>query len=659
VKFFYIKILICAFLSSWFLHVYSQTNYNIDSLYKVKLSVKDVEPQISANIDLANAFVRSDLQRAATFALDAKMLLNNYQGDSSKTWVKKTESRVFDVIANIETVKGNVKHAIDIYDKSIRIKKELNDKKGVALSINNIGYLFLQQNEPQKAFSYFKIALNSLKVLNDTVGVGVALGNMGLSMFYLHGVDSSLHYYYLAKKHLENSNSNQYLPSTYNSIGSLLSRKKEYQSANEYYQKSLKISSEINDKLSASRTYGKLATLNNEQGKTKQAVLYGEEGLSLAKKFGSVEAIADLTSILHTIHTKNGNYEKALFYYKEHIKARDTLANVNNARELLKKEMTHIFDTERVKDSIKVVKEQEILEMQHQQEVQKQRMYIYIGLGGLLITIFFASYMYRAFVNKKKLSLDLSAKNKAITDSISYAKRIQGAILPPIKSFYQFLPNSFILYKPKDIVAGDFYWMEHKDGKVLFAAADCTGHGVPGAMVSVICNNGLNRSVREYNLTDPCKILDKTREIVIQEFEKSEDEVKDGMDIALCSLHNNILQYAGANNPLWIIRSNTTEIEEIKATKQPIGKYGNPEPYITHTIELQKGDSIYIFSDGYADQFGGEKGKKFKGANFKKLLLSIQHESMERQKELINEAFENWRGKLEQIDDVCVIGVRV
>jgi serine phosphatase RsbU (regulator of sigma subunit) len=263
----------------------------------------------------------------------------------------------------------------------------------------------------------------------------------------------------------------------------------------------------------------------------------------------------------------------------------------------------------------------------------------------------------------------IETKNTEILDSIKYAKRIQTAILPNDKFMKEFLPQYFILYKPKDIVAGDFYWMEQKDGKVLFAAADCTGHGVPGAMVSVMCVNGLNRSVREYELIDPAEILDKTREIVIREFEKSEQEVKDGMDISLCALQqvNSTraesesvqLQWAGANNPLWIIRQGTIEVEEYKPNKQPIGKVDNPQPFTTHTIELQQGDTIYIFTDGYQDQFGGEKGKKFKASQLKEFLLSVQDKTMDEQKELLNETFENWRGILEQIDDVCIIGVRI
>ena len=247
--------------------------------------------------------------------------------------------------------------------------------------------------------------------------------------------------------------------------------------------------------------------------------------------------------------------------------------------------------------------------------------------------------------------------HKEITDSIAYAKHIQSAILPPPRIVKKYLKDSFILYIPKDVVAGDFYWIRRKDDKILFAAADCTGHGVPGALVSVVCNNALSRSVREYGLTDPGKILDKTREIVVREFEKSDEEVKDGMDIALCTLEGNKLQYAGAYNPLWIIRNG--ELLETKANRWPIGLTRDPKPYDTHSIDLEKGDVIYIFTDGFVDQFGGEKGKKLKVTGFKKLLLSMHDKPMGDQMTFINDAFYNWKGDLEQVDDVCLIGVRI
>lgn len=232
---------------------------------------------------------------------------------------------------------------------------------------------------------------------------------------------------------------------------------------------------------------------------------------------------------------------------------------------------------------------------------------------------------------QKELTIIHESLKLAITevlDSINYAKRIQTAILPPKRLIKENLPSSFIYYQPKDIVAGDFYWLEETENGVLFAAADCTGHGVPRAMVSVVCNNSLNRSVREYKLTNPALILDKTRELVIQEFEKSEEEVKDGMDIALCKLDGNKLVYAGANNPLWIIRNNSNSIEEIKADKQPIGKYHAQESFTSHEITLEKGDTLYLFSDGFVDQFGGERGKKLKSKLFKELLLSVQDKDM-------------------------------
>lgn len=254
---------------------------------------------------------------------------------------------------------------------------------------------------------------------------------------------------------------------------------------------------------------------------------------------------------------------------------------------------------------------------------------------------------------------ELEEKNKEITDSITYAKRIQNAILPMESFVTNSLPNSFIFYKPKDIVAGDFYWLEQTETATLFAVADCTGHGVPGALVSVVCHNALNRAVREFKLQHPFQILDKTRELVIEQFEKTTDDVKDGMDIALCALNGYELEFSGANNPLWLIRKGSNEVTEIKANKQPVGKFSAAVPFLSTKIELFTGDTFYVFSDGFSDQFGGENGKKFKSNNLKKLLVAIQNEPMIAQKSLLAKTFEDWRGNTDQIDDICIWGVRV
>ena len=250
-------------------------------------------------------------------------------------------------------------------------------------------------------------------------------------------------------------------------------------------------------------------------------------------------------------------------------------------------------------------------------------------------------------------------KQKDILDSITYAKRLQDAILPPVSFIKKFLPDSFLVYKPKDIVAGDFYWMERSDDNILIAAADCTGHGVPGALVSVVCSNALNRTVKEFHITEPGKILDKVRDLVLETFEKSESNVQDGMDISLCCITTKTkeVQWSGAYNSLWYIQKG--EIKEVAADKQPIGKNNRPEPFNTHKLNLQKGDTLYLFTDGYADQFGGPKGKKFKYKQMEELLLANASKPMDEQKDVLENTLEKWKGTLEQVDDILIIGIRV
>lgn len=255
----------------------------------------------------------------------------------------------------------------------------------------------------------------------------------------------------------------------------------------------------------------------------------------------------------------------------------------------------------------------------------------------------------------------MEVKNKEIIDSINYAKRLQHAILPDFEEMYEGLGDSFLLYKPKDIVSGDFYWLFKDGDSLLVATVDCTGHGVPGAMVSVVGANGLDRCVREFDLRKPSEILEKLSDLVTLTFATEQYEVRDGMDIAIVHYNKNTreIQYCGAHNPLWIIPADADEIRETKADKQPIGKYEYRKPFTNHTFQLNQGDTVYLFSDGYADQFGGPLGKKFKYSTLKKLLLDNCRKPMMEQHDILSDTFESWRGNLEQNDDVCMIAFRI
>jgi ligand-binding sensor domain-containing protein/serine phosphatase RsbU (regulator of sigma subunit) len=267
---------------------------------------------------------------------------------------------------------------------------------------------------------------------------------------------------------------------------------------------------------------------------------------------------------------------------------------------------------------------------------------------------------------KEKLQVaysEIDEKNKDITDSIHYAKRIQQAILPSDSGVKQLLPDSFIFYKPKDIVSGDFYWMEQWGPQTLIAAVDCTGHGVPGAFMSIVAHNILTQAVNVLGLSKPALILNETNTQLTKKLNQNSEEatVRDGMDIALCAINykKSTMEFAGANNPLWLIRNG--QVIEINGDKFPIGAFVGEElqRFTNHEWEIQKGDCIYIFTDGFADQFGGPKGKKFKYKQFQELLLRICQLPMSEQKEILEKVNEEWQGSLEQVDDVLIIGIRI
>ncbi len=641
---------------------------------------------------------------------------------------------------------GQYGKAMELYMESTKLKEELQDTIGVARNLGNIGNLYRTMGDNVKALETIYRADSVFQIAGEDYAHGLMLMNIGLIKKDEGDYEGSLAAYNECEKIYESIEHKSGLSNLYNNRGNLYRDMGRYPDAIAQMKTAIQLREELNDQGGLLAGYMNLGAIYNFSGRYAEARTSCEKALVIAEKTQNSQGLMACHDCLYKAYKELGNPSRSLFHYETSIAWKDSLTNEDKQREVIRLETQYAYDKQAMMDSISYAKELEIKDMEYEalsakeraNTAEKERLetqaskdaIVRWGMGIVIVLVIgFAVFAYRRFQLTKKQNILIESqkkevehqkdivdeKNQEILDSINYAKRIQSAILPPQKLVREYLHESFILYKPKDIVAGDFYWMEPTKEGVLFAAADCTGHGVPGAMVSVVCNNGLNRSVREYGLTDPGKILDKTREIVISEFEKSEEEVKDGMDIALCALtfaqsekqsvsgSNNsadleaqdrpvsdspaLLQYAGAHNPLWIIRktvsaetgdsfvleevkaefSAATKLEqhgdylfiEVKADKQPIGKFDEPQPYITHTIELNQGDTFYTFSDGYADQFGGEKGKKLKAKNFKNLLLSMQNEPMEKQKELIDEAFEKWKGTFEQLDDVCVIGVRV
>ena len=420
---------------------------------------------------------------------------------------------------------------------------------------------------------------------------------------------------------------------------------------------------------------GRLYLVKKEYEK---GITHVKKGIQQAKESNNIRFQRGGYNELYKLQKELGNHSASLEALE---KVREIENEIQNKEQVeLAKELERKYNAEKLEQEAKI----NALELENSKvTLSRQKNIIWFLTIGVIIFIFlvvliFINYRQKRKINrqleennvllqKQKLKTEeqnilLARKNKEITDSINYAKRIQEAILPSRYTISENIKNGFIMFKPKDVVSGDFYWMEESKDKLFLAAADCTGHGVPGAMVSVICSNALSKALLEEKIEDPAELLNRTREIVINQFQKSSDYVKDGMDISLAVIDNknSIIEWAGANNPLWIIRNEQKDqIEEYRPDKQPVGPYHVLKKFTSHKIKVSKNDKIYMFSDGFVDQFGGKSDKKFKPAQFRKLLLEIQELSMKEQKSALKIRFEEWRGENEQVDDVCVIGYEI
>jgi serine phosphatase RsbU (regulator of sigma subunit) len=581
---------------------------------------------------------------------------------------------------------GDYPASINDLLQALSIYERKKDTLEMAKVYNSLGALYAYKGELEKAKSYFEKSMKVVEKEGITTNHADALLNMAAISELMNDMANTFAYNRQALEMYNSMKDESGMAYVYSNLGTIYSRQDEFEnldSAIIMYKKAYELLKGLNDTKGLSNILHGIGQTYLKKNQGALAIRYCKEALDSSAKGKFLKTYMSSCKCLYTQYEKDRRYDLALQYYKEYITSRDSLVNESNTREMTQREMQFEFNKikyedslNNVADSLKKVEEDKVIKLQFEQEMHQQTLYTYAGAGGFILMLGFAFILLRGYRQKQKSNKELEQKNSIITeqklivdeknkeivDSIQYAKRLQEAILPPLRFFEEHLPESFLYYKPKDIVAGDFYWMDVRAGNViLLAAADCTGHGVPGAMVSVVCSNALNRSVKEFGLTVPGEILDKVTVLVEETFSKSEGEVKDGMDISICALDaaNKKMKWSGANNPLWIIRNGRNEIEEIKADKQPVGFFAGRKPFTTHHIDLQKGDTIYLFTDGLADQFGGASGKKFKYAQFKELLISIQNLSLAEQKRRIENSFESWKGDLEQVDDVCIIGIRV
>lgn len=586
---------------------------------------------------------------------------------------------------------GEFAKAMEIQKKHLKLATEYNDANELFLAYNNIGYDLLNQNYYAEAINNFEKALEYARLSESTYSESVVLNNIGSCYHDMQMNDKALEYFYKSialreedGRYIENISPLINVSVIYRKeLDSLKSQQEELPQEKidttiKILEKGIEIAREGDRVSDLSSLFMGYSMLNLIIEDVDRAVLYADSAYEYSKMNGYKADIKEAARARYLSYKAKGNMSVALAMMEEFTALKEELQNEEKANEVIHQNYQLQYELKSAADSIKQqeelkVKNAEIAAEQAEKDsLKKQKYYLFGGMG---LVALFGIFMFNRFqvTSRQKNIIDsqrkevemahvqLAEHHSEIQDSIMYAKRIQDAIMPSMADMRGALGDGFVLYLPKDVVAGDFFWMEPIDDVVYFAAADCTGHGVPGAMVSVVCSNALTKALLEENIYHLGNLLDRTREIVIDRLARSGEEVKDGMDISICALNTKTLEmrWAGANNPLWIVRDEEQEIEEFKPQKQPIGMYERTEPFVEHIIQLNKGDYIYVFTDGYQDQFGGPKGKKFKASQLKSLLISIKDVSMNEQEKVLYTTLKEWQGSSEQLDDVCVIGVRV
>jgi len=644
----------------------------------------------------------------------AYLYLQRY--DSAKIFSQQTldfaiEHQIIEFIANGYKQLGLSYYFLGEYgetlrnwEKELEERRKTTDKREISMTLNNLGIIYKARGIYDKAIDYYKENLKIVEELKDSIGMARTYSNIG-NVYYLSGIDyeKALENYMLSLRIFISKADTQFIVTSYNNIGLIYAKQKKYDMALKSYENVLRLAKDKSNIALAKKNLGEL--FNNTK-KYKKAIASVEEALVIFTELGNKLEIASCESYLGAAYLGLKIYDQAELHYLKSIELNremdltvelttvykdisslyDSINNFRLAYDYLL-QYTTLKDstfTEKYTDLIRGFENEQKnkeLEVQRerikrqQEEAKRQKLALYAVLFILLTIIVFAFLIAKQYNEKRKANIKLEEQNieisnqrdqilhqkQEITDSITYASRIQRAILPPDEVINEILHEHFILWKPRDIVSGDFFWLTKKGNYRLFTAADCTGHGVPGAFMSMLGTAFLNEIVGKMEVIDAGEILNQLRFNVVSSLHQTGKvgESQDGMDIALCVIDDSKhqLQYAGANNPMYLIRNG--EVIEYKADKMPIGIYKDKKSdFIRHDIDLLKDDCVYVFSDGFPDQFGGPDQRKFMKKNFRDLLLRIHMHPMEEQRKLLDKTILDWIGDYHQIDDILVIGIR-
>ena len=638
--------------------LYSQTR-TLDSLENLYLSHANPRERIFFLKQIFEVLENSDPNKAL---LIAKTSLNVAEQSS-----KEDITNCLNLVGIAHYNVNQRDSALSFYQKAMDRATLLNDSLNLSKTYNNLAVLQFDIGNYELALEYMKRCAEIEQGMKNYSEASLTYSNLG-------GICAELQKFHEAEEFLNKAleqalrAGNSFAETqAYHNFSGLYLRMGDYSLAKEFAGKKIAICESSDDYSGAAYGYFSLATIAQFEMKHSDVMLYGNHCVKLAKLTDDIKLLSNVLAQLAMSASELGRPQEAYDLIYEAYGWKDTLANRENRAALI--EMEKKYESEETKKENQILQQQNsIAHLENEkskQDLAYSRIIIFSSIGGLLLLIGLAFALYNRNKLKQRANEKLShanelikEKNDDITASLEYASKIQEALLPTKENTTLFT-DAFFMLKPKDIVSGDFFWYTEKAGKKIFTAVDCTGHGVPGAFMSMIGNTFLHEIINEKGITKPSEILNELRSKVVGALSKR-DARKDGMDMAICALdeQNLTLEFAGANNPLYLVQDN--EMKEIKADKQPVGLMAERnEPFNNHEFKIKKGDKIYVFSDGYADQFGGPKGKKFKYKQLKDLLFGISEKPMTEQREILLTTFNSWKGDLEQVDDVCLIGVRV